>query len=75
MNNFILITPSELKRKHPETEQSVEELREIANQPDAECENCHEKVWKYGQTGFLCFSCTTGEADASNDYELIPEDE
>jgi hypothetical protein len=34
------------------------------------CENCDEKAWKYVGTG-LCFSCTTGEADASGDYELI----
>lgn len=35
------------------------------------CENCHEMAWRYGGTG-LCFSCTTGEADASDDMELEP---
>lgn len=29
-----------------------------------------EKVWKMVGLG-MCFSCTTGEADASEDYELI----
>lgn len=31
---------------------------------------CGEPVWRYVGQG-LCFSCTTGEADASEDYELI----
>lgn len=35
------------------------------------CEVCHrEPVWRFGQTG-MCFSCTTGESDPSDDYELI----
>jgi len=33
------------------------------------CQCGQEKVWRYAGTG-LCFSCTTGEADASDDYEL-----
>lgn len=67
------ITPSKLLKKHPNSELSLIELQAIANQPDAICPTCgNEPVWKYGQCG-MCFTCTTGEADASDDYELIPE--
>lgn len=35
------------------------------------CEICETMpIWKFAGTG-MCFSCTTGEADASGDYELI----
>lgn len=34
-----------------------------------DCENCGQHVWRYGQTG-MCFLCTTGESDASGDYEI-----
>lgn len=35
------------------------------------CTVCEmEKIWRYGGTD-MCFSCLTGEADASDDYELI----
>lgn len=37
-----------------------------------ECEVCGQPVWRFGGCG-MCFPCTTGESDASNDYELIPE--
>lgn len=68
------ITPSELLKKHPDCEQSLEELKALANQPDAYCYVCGTNpVWKYGETG-LCFTCTTGEADGSEDYELLEEE-
>lgn len=36
----------------------------------AKCWVCGmEPVWKFGQ-GDMCFTCTTGEADCSDDYEL-----
>lgn len=72
MNNFIFITPSEFIRRHPDCAQEIEKLNALANQKDSECENCNELAWRYGETG-LCFSCTTGESDASEDYELIPD--
>lgn len=74
MNNFTYITPSELIRKHPDIDCSLKNLRALANKPDRQCENCDELAWKYGDTG-LCFSCATGESDASGDYELIPDHE
>lgn len=71
MNNFIFITPEELIKKHPDTDRSLEELKELAAQPDRTCDVCEqENVWKYGDLD-MCFSCTTGEWDASGDYELI----
>lgn len=34
------------------------------------CEVCESNpVWKFADTG-MCFACTTGETDASDDYEL-----
>jgi len=33
------------------------------------CCNCENHVWRLAQTG-MCFSCTTGETDASDDYEV-----
>lgn len=73
MNNFYkFLTPEELISIHPEVEGTLEELTDIANQPETICPVCKtDVVWRYGQSG-LCFTCTTGEADASEDYELIP---
>lgn len=72
MSNFTYITPSQLLAKHPNSGHSLAELREKANQPDEVCSNCHEPAWKYAGLG-MCFYCTTGESDASGDYELVPE--
>ena len=36
------------------------------------CMVCGMPAWRYADTG-LCFTCTTGESDASEDYELIAE--
>lgn len=35
------------------------------------CCNCDNPVWKLMDLG-MCFPCTTGETDASGDYELMP---
>lgn len=38
---------------------------------DSLCEVCKvNPVWKFADTG-MCFACTTGETNASKDYELI----
>ena len=35
------------------------------------CSVCHaEPVWRFGQTEDMCFTCTTGESDPSDDYEI-----
>lgn len=72
MNNFILITPEELKLKRPDYERPLEELQAIAKRPARKCMQpfCDELEWKFAETG-LCFSHTTGESDASQDYELV----
>ena len=70
--NFCYITPSEFLKKHPGSKIPLDELQRRANQPDKPCENCGQPAWKYGDEG-MCFPCTTGETDASNDYELVPE--
>lgn len=37
------------------------------------CSVCESSpVWRLGNVG-MCFPCTTGETDASEDFELIPE--
>ena len=36
------------------------------------CDNCSNPRWKLIDND-LCFSCTTGETDASEDYELLQE--
>ena len=37
------------------------------------CEICESNpIWRLADTG-MCFTCTTGETDASDDYELIEE--
>jgi len=37
------------------------------------CQVCEENpIWRFADTG-LCFPCTTGESDASEDFELQQE--
>lgn len=44
------------------------ELEERARD-DGECEVCGRPVWRLVGLG-MCFTCVTGESDASDDYEL-----
>lgn len=73
MNNFGKhITPIDywnLLHKEGDGFNSLKEV-EMAAESDAKCINCDEKVWKLANTG-MCFSCTSGESDASDDFELI----
>ena len=74
MFDFEFITPEEAaklgvhiegdKRNH-----DVEYYRKLSKINEI-CSNCSNKVWKLADVG-LCFSCTTGETDASDDYELL----
>jgi len=70
MNNFQrLITPESAKR-HGDS-RSLAQIRELACVPDSMCLVCGvENAWRYAGMG-LCFSCTTGESDASKDFELV----
>jgi len=63
------ITPKQAKALGDS--RTLEELEKAARK-NQKCD-CGQPAWKYGDCG-LCFSCTTGEADNSEDYELIPGD-
>lgn len=68
--DFTFITPekaAEIDVNEPR--RAVEHFRRLAKKNQT-CDICDEPAWKYGETG-MCFTCTTGEADASDDYELI----
>lgn len=52
---------------------TLEELHKNAR-ARGRCENCGQPIWRLVNNG-MCFTCTTGEADASDDYELIAEGE
>jgi len=70
MNNFSFITPEEYHRKYPnDKEFTLEELKKLQKRKASVCQNCDEREWKMADCG-LCFSCTTGESDASDDYEI-----
>ena len=70
--SFHYITAEAYAGKDGVTE-TIEDLRALAAQ-DGECMVCGDPVWRLGGCG-MCFSCTTGEADNSYDYELIPTEE
>lgn len=75
LNNFEnFITPEQAKSMDDETADGRRKplsYYERLSRNDSMCMVCEtEKVWRLADTG-LCFSCTTGESDASSDYELI----
>lgn len=49
---------------------SLKDVQESAKGPIGKCEVCGADEWLLAGVG-LCFTCTTGESDASDDYELI----
>lgn len=58
----------------------MESLRDTlaAKNNGAACMVCGAPIWAVGSalTGsYLCFTCTTGEADDSDDYEIEDDDE
>ena len=72
MNNFCFITPEKMIKQYPDEAKKFKRYKHLASLPDKLCEVCkQETAWKMAETG-MCFSCTTGESDASDDYELIP---
>jgi hypothetical protein len=68
MNNFGGYTTPKRAREFGDT-RSLKELQALAKRKARRCSNCDELEWKYGGCG-MCFSCTTGEADASDDLEI-----
>ncbi len=68
MNNFAAYcTPEQLALTSSRT---LVELQALAKRKAATCMNCDELEWKLADCG-LCFSCTTGEASAEDDFEII----
>ncbi len=69
MNNFAEhITPEKAYEIRLEpSPYSLEDYRRMASD-NSKCQ-CGEPVWRFAGQG-LCFTCTTGESDASEDYEL-----
>jgi uncharacterized Zn finger protein (UPF0148 family) len=67
MSNFAGFISPERAKALGDT-RSLEELRQLAK-TNGTCSNCGEPIWRYAGNG-LCFSCTTGEEDASEDYEI-----
>ncbi|MFC7063222.1 hypothetical protein [Halobacillus seohaensis] len=56
--------PSKLKKRIKEA------VKDKKN--GASCFNCNQEIWAIGSAVAYqgCFSCITGEADASEDYEI-----
>ena len=68
--DFNFISPEEAARLNIDnTSGGVDHYKALAAN-ESTCD-CGQPVWKLADTG-LCFSCTTGESDASDDYELEP---
>lgn len=67
--DFHYVTPSQAKARGDT--RSLEELKALSKR-EGDCFNCGSPIWKYADTD-LCFPCTTGESDASDDLELVPE--
>ena len=68
--DFVFITP-EQAAELTTPRKSVEHWRRVASR-NGRCSVCGQPWWKFAQTG-LCFTCTTGESDASDDYELVAQ--
>ena len=68
MNNYAeYITPE--KAKELGDTRTLEEIRDCLKSRK-KCIVCKAPTWKYGGQD-MCFTCTTGEADASEDCELV----
>jgi len=67
--DFHYITPEDFLKENPDSKHTLKYLKKLARNRGT-CENCDLPIWKFADTG-MCFPCTTGESDASDDYELI----
>lgn len=68
--DFVMISAEDYFKKSRQI--PLKELKRMAKTRGM-CETCGSlPKWRLGDTD-MCFPCTTGEADASGDYELIPE--
>jgi hypothetical protein len=66
------LTPEEyfaICKKDPRTTVTLDELKQWAKS-EGKCFSCEsEHIWRLGRCD-MCFTCTTGESDASQDYEI-----
>jgi len=74
-HNFELITVDAYLKKYPQYEKDRKRMGEIVDLPDRACHHCGQfNVWKCVMVEMpdndMCFTCITGESDASEDYEL-----
>jgi hypothetical protein len=51
---------------------SLKQYKHWAKMTDVECMNCGRPIWRMVANLGMCFTCITGESDASDDYELEP---
>lgn len=65
---FILITPAEAAKKDFYRDGSTEAFYKKLLKNNRKC-HCGQSVWRLGRTG-MCFECTTGQTDRSEDFEL-----
>ena len=66
------LTPQQAYDMHKgfDIHRSLKEYQDLAKTTGM-CEVCETlPIWKMVGTG-MCFACTTGESDASEDYELV----
>ena len=69
-HNFNYITCEEAVQKNIIEGKTLEDYQAMAAD-DRICCVCDEPIWHLLNELDMCFSCCTGETDASNDYELI----
>ena len=72
IDEFIKKTKTESEKEEKILKKSITEaVKEKKN--GAKCSNCGDTIWAIG-TGVVgwngCFTCITGEADNSEDYEI-----
>jgi hypothetical protein len=78
--SFVPISLQEYVKKHLKSNPG-EKAEEVTAQlqsalddykADRRCSQCGAPIWVIGasQVGLMCFTCITGEADPSSDYEI-----
>ena len=76
--NFTYLTVDQLIQQYPQYTSKRDFWTQVAHQRDRLCSVCGQfNVWKLVMDKMpkndMCFTCITGETDASEDYEIIPD--
>ncbi len=70
------LSPQRAYKQHmelnPDDKLTLADYKKWAKMTEAECDNCGRPIWRMVANLGMCFSCVTGESDASDDYELEP---